>query len=61
MKASEIIRLLKKAGCYIIRNGRNHDIWYSPATGVQFEVPRHKSKELATGTADSILKDAGLK
>ncbi|MEE1362128.1 MAG: type II toxin-antitoxin system HicA family toxin [Selenomonadaceae bacterium] len=30
-------------------------------TGNCFTVPRHKSKELATGTANSILKAAGLK
>ena len=57
MKTSE----LKKGGCYILRNGSNHDIWYIPKTGKQFPVDRHKSKEIATGTANGILKDAGLK
>lgn len=61
MKTSELKKILKKGGCYIIRNGKRHDIWYSPKTGNELQVPRHDSKELATGTANDILKDAGLK
>lgn len=61
MKVSEMIKKLKKAGCYITENGTRHDEWYSPLTGKYFRVPRHQSKELATGTANSIMKDAGLK
>ena len=37
----------------------NHDIWYSSVTGKQFAVPRHK-KEIKTGTAVAILRDAGM-
>ena len=48
-------------GCYITEHGTRHDDWYSPVTGKTFEVPRHPSKELAAGTAHSIMKDAGLK
>lgn len=44
----------------MIEHGKEHDKWYSPVTGRTFMVPRHSSKELATGTANSILKDAGL-
>lgn len=29
MKYSEIVRKLKKSGCYIERAGSRHDIWYS--------------------------------
>lgn len=61
MKTSELVKLIKKGGCYIVRHGSNHDIWYSPKTGKKFEVDRHGSKEIATGTANKILKDAGLK
>lgn len=41
------------------RHGSNHDIWYSPITGKKFEIPRH-SKEIPTGTCNSILKSAGI-
>ncbi|MBQ8824464.1 MAG: type II toxin-antitoxin system HicA family toxin [Ruminococcus sp.] len=61
MKTSELKRILKKGGCYILRHGANHDIWYSPKTKKQFPVDRHDSKEIKTGTANGILKDAGLK
>lgn len=61
MKVSEMVKLLKKAGCYKISDGVNHEIWYSPITKKKFPVPRHYSKELPTGTANNIRKLAGLK
>lgn len=61
MKTSELTKMLKKAGCYAIEHGKEHDAWYSPLTGKTFRVPRHGSKEIATGTAYRIMKDAGLK
>lgn len=60
MKTSELLKLLKKNGCKLIRNGKRHDIYLNPTTGQEFAVPRHKA-EIPTGTANSILKDAGLK
>ena len=61
MKVSEIIKLLKKSKCELLEHGKKHDDWYSPITGKRFRVPRHPSKEIATGTANEILRDAGLK
>ena len=29
MKTNELLKLLKKNGCSLIRHGSNHDIWYS--------------------------------
>ena len=60
MKVSELKKLLRKFGCFLIRNGDNHEIWYSPKSGRQFTVPRHNSKELPTGTEKSIKRHAGL-
>lgn len=60
MKTSELIKLLKKNGCYLYRNGKRHDIWYSPITGKQFPVPRYLSQDVPTGTCNSIKKDAGI-
>ena len=28
MKISELVKILKKHGCYKKRSGGNHDIWY---------------------------------
>ena len=60
MKGSELVKLLRKNGCYLVEHGARHDGWFSPKTGKIFPVPRHK-KEVPIGTALSILKDAGLK
>lgn len=62
MKVSELIKLLRRSGyCYFVEHGAEHDKWHSSLTGKDFRIPRHKSKELPPGTANRILKDAGLK
>jgi len=51
-------RILKKAGCSYEREGKgDHEIWYSPITGIKFVVDnRIKSRH----TANAVLKQAGL-
>lgn len=61
MRYSELEKLLKKAGCIVFREGANHTIWYSPITGKNFPVSRHKSEEIPEGTLKAIMRDAGLK
>jgi len=61
MKTSEAIRKLRKAGCYFVNHGGEHDCWYSPITNKRFRVPRHPLQELATGTKGSIAKLSGVK
>lgn len=61
MKISELTKLLKANGCYIVDHATRHDEWYSPKTGRTFIVPRHKTQEVPKGTAHRILTDAGLK
>jgi len=61
VKVSELTRLAKKHGCYIKRHGAEHDIWENPKTGLTARIPRHQSKEIASGTARNIIKDLGLK
>ncbi|MCL2225124.1 MAG: type II toxin-antitoxin system HicA family toxin [Defluviitaleaceae bacterium] len=60
MKVSELTKRAKKFGCHIKRHGAEHDIWINPKTGNTASIPRHKSKEIATGTAQRIIKDLGL-
>lgn len=60
MKFSELKKILKKNGCKMVREGANHEIWYSEITGKEFPVGRHNSKEVATGTQKAIFKQAGL-
>lgn len=60
MKTQELLKILKRSNCTVLRHGSNHDIWTSSITGKQFAVPRHKA-EIPIGTLNNILKDAGLK
>ena len=60
MKTTELLKKLLGAGCTLMRHGANHDIWYSPITGKRFPVPRHTSKEVASGTLKDIAKKSGI-
>ena len=50
MKYKQLIAELTALGCYVVRHGANHDIWFSPKTGCRCAVPRHGSKEVPKGT-----------
>ncbi|MBR2493167.1 MAG: type II toxin-antitoxin system HicA family toxin [Paludibacteraceae bacterium] len=60
MKYSEVIRILKKHGCYLVSHGGNHDKWFSPITNRYFMLPRHISQEAKNGTVKSISKQSGV-
>ena len=60
MKYAELERKLKKAGCYYVRDGKKHPIWYSPITGKEFQTSHHKNEEVKAGTLQSILRDSGI-
>lgn len=54
----ELTRLLLEAGCRFERHGKgDHDIWFSPHTGVRFTVDQ---KIKSRHTANAVLKQAGL-
>lgn len=62
MRTSELVKIISKdKKCYFIEHGKEHDKWHSDITGKDFMIPRHPSKEIPKGTANRILKDAGLK
>ena len=52
MKSSELKRLLRRNGCFLVRQGTSHEIWESPITNERFSVPRHDSQEIRTGTLE---------
>ncbi|MBR0110476.1 MAG: type II toxin-antitoxin system HicA family toxin [Bacteroidales bacterium] len=60
MKYSELRRLLYRQGCIVIRQGSNHEIWYSPITGRRFPVGRHDAEEVYIGTLKDIIKQSGI-
>ncbi|MBQ7181636.1 MAG: type II toxin-antitoxin system HicA family toxin [Bacteroidaceae bacterium] len=55
MTVNELTKELRRAGCYLLRHGAKHDIWYSPLTGKQTQVSRHGTEELKQKTLRSIL------
>jgi len=61
MKCSELLRILKKDGWYVIRKKGSHIIMGHPTKPNKIVVPFHASKEMKKGTLVSILKDACIK
>ena len=61
MKYSEVERKLKKAGCYYVRDGRKHPIWYSPITGKEFQTSHHKSEEVKVWNITEYYSGFGRK
>lgn len=61
MKYNELIRLLKKAGCYDTgKQQSGHPLWHSPKTGISFQVSNHGKEEVAKGTLNAIKRAAGI-
>ncbi|MFW6344543.1 MAG: type II toxin-antitoxin system HicA family toxin, partial [Sediminispirochaetaceae bacterium] len=46
---------LRKAGCFLKREGASHSLWMNPKTGVIEAVPRHK--EIKEPLAKKILRN----
>ncbi|NDV65895.1 type II toxin-antitoxin system HicA family toxin [Bacteroides sp. 224] len=61
MKYSEVEKKVSKYGCYFVRQGKKHPIWFSPITGKEFQLSNHRSEEVKFGTLKSISKDSGVK
>lgn len=60
MKIKELERKLKVQGCYFMKHGKRHDLWFSPITNSVFPIPRHGAKEVPDGTLDDIIKQSGI-
>jgi predicted RNA binding protein YcfA (HicA-like mRNA interferase family) len=53
----ELVRLLKQAGCTLLRQGKgSHEVWLTP-NGQRVTVPRNTANR---NTANAALKQAGL-
>ncbi len=61
MKVNEVLKLLKRDGWFLHRHGKRHDLYRHKTKQGQIAIPRHQAKEIAKGTLESILKEAGLK
>ncbi|PNW36202.1 UNVERIFIED_CONTAM: addiction module toxin, HicA family [Euhalothece sp. KZN 001] len=54
MKRKDLEKKLRKAGCYLKREGASHSLWINPQTGVTEAIPRHT--EIKEFLAKKILK-----
>jgi predicted RNA binding protein YcfA (HicA-like mRNA interferase family) len=41
MKRGDLLRHLRRHGCYLKREGGSHSLWTNPRTGEVEAVPRH--------------------
>ena len=58
MKRRQLIRELIKAGCYLKRPGKKHDIYTNPKNGRKAPIPRHP--EIKDSLCELIRKQLGL-
>ena len=60
MKSSELVRLLKKDGWFMVRQTGSHMIMEHAAKKGQIVCPCHRSHEVGKGLEKKIKKNAGL-
>ena len=53
-----MVRELTRAGCYLHRHGKRHDIYVNPETGQKAPVPRHT--EVKSSLCRLIRKQLGI-
>ncbi len=58
MKRGNFIRELVRAGCYLERHGKKHDIYANPKNGKKAPVPRHS--EIKESLCELIRRQLGL-
>ncbi|MDA7618322.1 type II toxin-antitoxin system HicA family toxin [Verrucomicrobia bacterium] len=57
MKRRDLERKLRRAGCYLKREGASHTLWTNPQSGTIEAVPRHT--EIKEHLAKKIIKSLG--
>lgn len=61
MKPAEIIRKLRRGGFIFDRHAKgSHEIWYNSKTRRRTVIPNHPGKDIAKGTLNAIIKEAGF-
>mgnify|MGYP001219787565 CR=1 FL=1 len=58
MKRSLLLRHLRRYGCFLKREGREHSLWCNPATGHVETVPRHT--EISDKLARKICRNLSV-
>ena len=61
MKSSELLRILKQDGWYVIRQSGSHLILIHPEKSGSIPVPFHGNAEVKKGLLFAILKKANIR
>ena len=61
MKVREVVRLLEEDGWYLVRTRGSHRQYKHPTKPGVVTLPGKLNDDLAPGTLNSVLKQAGLK
>ncbi|MFN4254558.1 MAG: type II toxin-antitoxin system HicA family toxin [Saprospiraceae bacterium] len=61
MSSKELINLLKDNGWYEVRQKGSHKVFKHDEKRMLITVPEHGKRDIAKGTLNAILKEAGLK
>ncbi|MBS0576735.1 MAG: type II toxin-antitoxin system HicA family toxin [Proteobacteria bacterium] len=61
MKVHDVLRMLQADGWFLAATRGSHRQYKHPSKSGRVTVPGKPSDDLATGTLNSILKQAGLK
>ncbi|HLC15855.1 MAG TPA: type II toxin-antitoxin system HicA family toxin [Thermodesulfovibrionia bacterium] len=59
MKRNDLIKHLRRNGCFLKREGSSHSLWCNPLTGHCETVPRHT--EIPDKLARKICKTSSIK
>lgn len=58
MKRTKLIKYLSKNGCYLLREGGRHSIYFNPISEKITAIPRHP--EIKQFIAEKICKDLDI-
>ena len=58
MKRGDLLRHLRRHGCYLKREGASHSLWCNPRTGAVEAVPRHT--EVANNLVRKICRNLAV-
>jgi predicted RNA binding protein YcfA (HicA-like mRNA interferase family) len=61
MKVREVLRMLEQDGWFLVRTRGSHQQYKHPTKKGLVTIPGNRNDDLAPGTLNSILKQAGLK
>ena len=58
MKRGDLLRHLRRHGCFLKREGAAHSLWASPTNGKGEAIPRHT--EVPNNLAQKICRSLGV-